>query len=267
DGLKLAGLAGPAGIEGPEMQKVAVWDGGRSRPLEIETSGLKLAVTATRLAPFDGALVLRIRLTPGDERGPDIYTLDVLDTEKAGAGNSSSDRAQAHASIAVPPVGNFFATGGGVYRTWKREGSKNVVDERKSDTQVYLWARDTFAKRPVDLGEPVGEGALLAFTSDGAKLLVATPAKKLFVIDAVSGRVDRTIPLPETPTALAASASRAIVIGGRRVLLVRLDDDRVAPATGFAAARSVIGAANGESIYVGGDDGLLRRYAFEPLAK
>jgi len=268
DGLRLAGLTGPAGIDGPETEQVAIWENGKSRHLHVETSGLKVPVTATRLAPFDGFLVLRVRLTPGDDRGgTDVYTLDVLDTEKSGAGNPTSDRGQAHGSIAVPPAGSYFATGGGTYRTWKREGNKSVVDERKNDTQVYLWARDTFAKRPVDLGEAVGDGALLSFTPDGAKLLVATLAKKLFVIDAAGGRVERSIPLPESPTGLSVSAAGAAVVAGRRVFLVRLGDARVAPATGFAAARSVLCAADGASVFVGGDDGLLRRYAYEPLAK
>ena len=267
DGLRLAGLTLPAGSDGTETQPVHLWENGRSRPLEMVTRGMKLPVTATRLAPFDGAQILRLRLTPGDERGPDIYTLDVFDTEKGGAGNPISARAQAHASIAAVSGGKYFATGGGTYRTWKREGGKAVVDERKGDPQVYLWSRDTFDKRPVDLGEPVGEGALLAFTPDGAKLLVATAAKKLFVIDATTGAVAPPVALPEVPTGLGASSGRVAVIAGRRVLLVRLDGASVAPATGLAPARSVLFAADGASLVVGGEDGLLRRYGFEPLAK
>jgi WD40 repeat protein len=227
---------------------------------------MKLPVTATRLAPFDPSTVLRIRWTPGDDQ-PDVYTLDLLDIDKPAAVNPISNRSQAHATIAVAPAGKFFATGGGIYRTWRREGSKAVVDERKADTHVYLWSRDTFAKQPVDLGEPVGEGALLAFTSDGTKLLVATSAKKLFVIDAAAGKVDGSIPLPESPTALAASATFAAVVGGRRVHIVRLNDSVVAVASGLASARSVLFSNDGSSLFVGGEDGLLRRYGYEPLAK
>jgi WD40 repeat protein len=193
--------------------------------------------------------------------------VDILDTDKTAAMNSTSNRAQAHASIAVAPEGKFFATGGGTYRTWRRDGNKTVVDERKGDPQVYLWSRDTFEKRPVSLEEPAGEGALLAFTPDGAKLLVATASKKLFVIDAAAGRVDRAIPLPEAPSFLSASSARVAMVAGGRILLVRLDDARVAPASGLAAARSVLFSRDGDSLFVGGEDGLLRRYTFEPLAK
>jgi WD40 repeat protein len=267
DGLRIAGLTALPGPDGPETQPVAVWDGTGRRLLETEIQRMKIPLKATRLAPFDGSLVLRILWTAGDERGPDVYTVDLLDTDKTAAMNSTSNRAQAHASIAVAPEGKYFATGGGTYRTWRRDGNKTVVDERKGDPQVYLWSRDAFEKRPVSLEEPAGEGALLAFTPDGTKLLVATASKKLFVIDAAAGRVDRAIPLPEAPSFLSASPSRVAVVAGGRILLVRLDDARVAPASGLSAARSVLFSRDGDSLFVGGEDGFLRRYSFEPLAK
>jgi WD40 repeat protein len=261
-------LKGPTGPGGPEAQDVLVWSETGRRRLEIETSGLKIPVKATRLGPFDGAIVLRILLTAGGAGGPDVYSIDLLDTDKGAAVmNPVSNRAQAHASVAVAPAGKRFATGGGIYRTWRREGNKTVVDERKGDPQVYLWSRDDFEKRPVDLGEPAGEGTLLAFTPDGAKLLVATAAKKLFLIDAAAGRVDRTIPLPDIPTGLSVSPTQAAVIANGRVHLARLDEGRFLPATAVAPARSILFSRDGAALYVGGEDGFLRRYAFEPLAK
>jgi len=268
DGLRIAGLKGPTGSSGPEAQEVLVLSESGRRRLEIETSGLKIPVKATRLAPFDGAIVLRILWTAGGANGPDVYSIDLLDTDKSAAAmNPISNRAQAHASVAVAPSGKRFATGGGIYRTWRREGTKTVVDERKGDPQVYVWSRDDFEKRPVDLGEPAGEGALLAFTPDGSKLLVATAAKKLFVIDAAAGRVDRVIPLPEVPTSLAAAPAHVAVVAGGRVHLARLDETSFLLATAVAPARSVLFSRDGAALYVGGADGFLRRYAFEPLVK
>jgi hypothetical protein len=246
---------------------VSIWEEGRVRPLIIETAGLKVPVTATRLAPFDGPHILRIRWTPGDDRsGTDAYSIDVLDTDSAAASNAKTERSQAHASAAVAPGGGSFATGGGIYRTWKREAGRAVVDERKADTFVYLWSRD-LSKRPVDLGEDVGEGALLSFSPDGSRLYVSTAGRKLFVIDAGAARVEKSVPLPDLPTSLSASGTLAAVVAGRRVHLIRLDDFRVASATGFVSARSVLASADGASWIVGGEDGVLRRYAFEPLAK
>ena len=268
DGLRIAGLKGPTGSGGPETQDVLVLSDSGRRRLEIETSGLRIPVKATRLAPFDGAIVLRILWTAGGASGPDIYSIDLLDTDKSAAAmNPISNRAQAHASVAVAPTGKRFATGGGIYRTWRREGNKIVVDERKGDPQIYIWSRDDFEKRPVDLGEPAGEGTLLAFTPDGAKLLVTTAAKKLFLIDAAAGRVDRTIPLPDVPTSLAVSPTQAAVIANGRVHLARLDEGPFVSATAVAPARCVLFSRDGAALYAGGQDGFLRRYAFEPLAK
>ena len=68
DGLRIAGLALPPGPDGPETQPVFLWENGRARPLEIEMSGMKLPLAATRLASFDGSLLLRIRWTPSTTR-------------------------------------------------------------------------------------------------------------------------------------------------------------------------------------------------------
>ena len=233
----------------------------------METSGVKLKVTGTRLASYEGPLVIRVRWTSGGLLRPDAYALDILDTASVSASNAISNGAQAHASIAVARGGRHFATGGGIYRTWKRENGKVVVDERKADTQVYLWSRDTFVKRPVDLGEPVGEGALLAFTPDGSRLLVATAAKKLFVIDVESGQPGKPILLPEAAEGLAVGPTRAAALIGRGVVLVDLDGARAAPAAGLAPSRSAVFSADGASLFLGGEDGLLRRYAYEPLTK
>jgi serine/threonine protein kinase len=268
DGIRVAGLTGLPGPDGFELQPVAVWDQGVLAPLQMETSGVKLKVTGTRLASYDGPSVIRVRWTAGGLLRPDSYALDVLDTASVSASNAISNGAQAHASIAVARRGRYFATGGGIYRTWKREGGKVVVDERKADTQVYLWSRSfPPEKRPVDLGEPVGEGALLAFTPDGSRLLVATASRKLFVIDAESGRPGKPILLPEAPEGLAVGPTRAAALIGRGVVLVDLDGARAAPVAGLPPARSAVFSADGASLFLGGEDGLLRRYAYEPLTK
>ena len=56
-------------------------------------------------------------------------------------------------------------------------------------------------------------------------------------------------------------------MAGRKVYLVRLEDSRVSVAAGVSGARSVLHSPDGASLFVGGEDGLLRRYAYEPLAK
>jgi serine/threonine protein kinase len=267
DGLKIAGLGSSPGADGPDAVGVMVWEGGRPRAITVDVSGMKLPLTATRLATFDGALVLRLLLTAGVDR-PDTWSIDFLDMDKgAPTGNSISNQAEAHASVALSPKGDLFATGGGTYRTWKAGARRPEVEERKGDPQVYLWRRDNLEKRSVKLGEPAGEGTLLAFTSDGAKLLVATAAKRLFIIDTAGARVEKTVPLEEVPTSLAAGSDGWALVLNRRVFLIAPGEDRVREATGFAPARSVLYSRDGASLLCGGDDRILRRYAFEPLVK
>ncbi|MBI4566140.1 MAG: protein kinase [Planctomycetes bacterium] len=268
EGLKVVGLAGAPEEDNQEKRAVAVWEASARRDLTMSVAGMEVSLLATRLAPFDGPVLLRVIWTPGDEMGPDSYSIDLLDIENRRAGSSTTHRAQGHFLIAVSSEARRFATGGGIYRTWKKENRRAVVDERKVDPQVYLWTMDGFEKKPVWLGEDAGEVAQLAFTPDGSKLLAATKAKKLFVIDVGGGKVDKALPLDGTPEGLSISAARSAVavLSGRRVRLLDFQSREwdTAPSA-FGPARSVLFSREGAALFVGGEDGFLRRFDISPL--
>jgi len=248
------------------IQPVAVLDRDGLHPLVNDISGMKIELKVSWLAPFEDERVLTTTWSNGSP-DPDSYTLEVKTTEigKLAAGERAFAAAQCHLYIVTSADGQQFATGGGIYRTWKGK----TVDEKKTDTQVYLWDR-ALVKRPVDLNTDVGPVVSMSFTPDGSKLLVATSGKSpvLVVIDTGQARIDHKFFLDVPATSVAVSSDRpvaAAVVGGKATFF-DLEGYKWTSAPMGGGARSVAFGRDGASFYVGGTDGQLRRYVAQPLA-
>ncbi len=260
-------LIGPKAVpsENAEAPDLAIWAPGGAKPVALAVGEMTVVQRASRVARLEGGVLVRSTWTSGGSAGtePDYYSVDLWSPDGKGGGAREICSAQGHLVVAVAPGGSAFATAGGIYRTYR---AARKVEERKLDTNVYLWTPQ-LQKRAVDLGQEVGAAPVLAWTADGRRLVVGTESGRVFVVNADSGAVEARIDLASKATALSCCPDKpaAAAVSGGKVVIFDLAGGWTATPAGIAGAKSALFSSDGKSLYVGGEDGKLRRYARTPL--
>jgi serine/threonine protein kinase len=233
---------------------------GKRTTLETVVSGMKIPIRATALAMTpDGQNLIRTRRSSNGADNTDSFTLDVITST---SGNNVKDigsfKQQGHKFLRPSPDRSQFVSGGGSYCNYK--GGK--VSETVIDTAVYFFSWPDLGQKVVHLGDDFGEITCIEFSTDGKRLLVGSGKGKGVVVDCATYKI--TVRVDVGTGAVTAGCPSdgklvAAVVGGKVVIV---DQGKVSEAgSTLPRANTVLFSKDGKSLYLGGDDGRIHRFA------
>ena len=237
---------------------------GKRVPLQTVINGTNFPVRAGALGVTpDGDALVRVLLSPNGGEGSDAFKIDIITPTNGGwVKDVGLFKEQAHRLVRSSPDKSCFVTGGGTFKTYKRQGAGWAVDATRTDSAVYFWTWPGLGQKVVQMGDEFGGVSSFEFSADGKMLAVGSSRGRVAVVDTQNFKIlwkAETGTGGETVSVAATEAGAAAAVSSGKVFLADAGKAEETKSTG--RAKSVTFGAGGKALFIATDDGKIRRYA------